>query len=277
MTLEELQFLLKQYHLTPNKVRGQNFLVSDEVLDDIIKAAEVGSDDLILEVGPGLGALTNRLFDQAGQVVAFEIDENFQRPLNKLLEVAGNLELIWQNILSLSDDQWAGVLAKYQVDKYKIVANIPYYLTAKFIQKFILAKNKPRSMTLMIQKEVGERIAVKNDKHSLLSLSVALYADSNLVRIVTKDNFYPQPKVDSAVIHIFGIHDWGYEVDEKFVWQLIRRGFSSKRKKLFNNLLTDQKFSKEQLSKVFAKVNLEENIRAEKLLPRDWLELAKNL
>ncbi|MBT6690949.1 ribosomal RNA small subunit methyltransferase A [Candidatus Parcubacteria bacterium] len=277
MTLEELQFILKKHHLTPNKVRGQNFLVSDEVLGDIIKASEIISEDLILEVGPGLGALTQSLLEKAKQVVAFEIDKNFQKPLNKLINTFNNVELIWQNILSLSDQQWLEILTKYKAKDYKIVANIPYYLTAKFIQKFILADKKPLSMTLMVQKEVAERIAAEKGKHSRLSLSVALYADSKLARIVRKDNFYPQPKVDSAVIHIFNIHTWDYDVDEKFVWQLIRRGFASKRKKLFNNLLTDQNLDKEKLLFAFDKVRLDANVRAENLSPINWLELARNL
>jgi len=277
MNQQELQFLLNKYHLTPNKVRGQNFLISDDVLEDTIKAADVNGTDLVLEVGPGMGALSQKLLARAGQVVAFEVDKNFQKPLNKLMAATNNLELVWQDILSLTDRQWEDILQRYQAKNYKIVANIPYYLTAKFIQKFILAEKKPQSMTLMIQKEVAERIAAKNNKHSLLSLSVALYANSELVRLVNKENFYPQPKVDSAVIHIFGVHKWDYDVDEKYVWQLIRRGFASKRKKLSNNLLTDQNLDRKKLSATFVKMGLDDNIRAENLSPTDWLKLCKNL
>ncbi|MCD4761216.1 16S rRNA (adenine(1518)-N(6)/adenine(1519)-N(6))-dimethyltransferase RsmA, partial [bacterium] len=260
MDLEELNFLLKKYSLAPNKLRGQNFLISDEVLGDIIKVSQVSKKDLILEVGPGPGALTASLMKQAGQVVSFEIDDNFRELLNKLEKVNSNLKVVWHDILSLTDAQWQNLLKQYKFKEYKIVANIPYYLTAKFIRKFILAQVKPSSMTLMVQKEVAQRIG--DSKESMLSLSVKLYAKSKLSKVVTKDNFYPQPKVDSAILHIYDIHDWQYPADEKRVWQLIHRGFAQKRKKLFNNLLSDQKISKEKLEQIFKELKLDTNIRA---------------
>ena len=114
MNLQELQFLLKKYHLTPNKVRGHNFLISDEVLDDIITGSKIKKEELILEVGPGLGALTQRLLDDTRQVVALEVDKNLEELLNTLAKVNKNLEIVWQDILSLTDDQWQGFLDKYK-------------------------------------------------------------------------------------------------------------------------------------------------------------------
>ncbi|MBT4210192.1 MAG: ribosomal RNA small subunit methyltransferase A [Candidatus Komeilibacteria bacterium] len=276
MNLQELQFLLKKYHLTPNKVRGQNFLISDEVLDDIITGSKIKKEELILEVGPGLGALTQRLLDDTRQVVALEVDKNLEELLNTLAKVNKNLEIVWQDILSLTDDQWQGFLDKYKTKDYKIVANIPYYLTGKFIQKFVLANKKPLSMTIMVQKEVAQRV-VDNKKQSLLSLAVAFYAKSKLIRIVNKDNFYPQPKVDSAILYIYDIKAWNYNVDEKRTWQIIKRGFAFKRKKLFNNLLSDPNIDKEKLQIVFDKIGLDSNIRAEKLNTNDWLDIVKYL
>ncbi|PLX25596.1 hypothetical protein C0580_02125 [Candidatus Parcubacteria bacterium] len=145
------------------------------------------------------------------------------------------------------------------------------------MQKFILAQKKPENMVLMIQKEVAERIVAKDNKNSLLSLSVAFYAKSKIETIVTKDNFYPVPKVDSAVINIFDIQKWPYKQEEKKTWQLIKRGFASKRKKLLNNLSTDPNLSKENIMDVFSKFGLDENIRAENLSPKDWLNLSQNL
>ena len=270
MNLEELQFLLKKYKLSPNKIRGQNFLVSDQVLDNIITASDIKKTDLVIEVGPGLGALTQRLLDKAKQVTAFEIDKNFQKVLNKLKNINKNLKIIWQDILSVTDEQ----LPK---QKYKVVANIPYYLTGKFMQKFLTVKNLPQTMILMIQQEVADRILVKDGKASLLSLSVDFYAQAEIVAKVGKNNFYPIPKVDSAIIKIFDIHKWGYKVDEKKVWQLIKRGFSSKRKKLLNNLLTDPNIDKNKLNTVFEKLQLDKNIRAEKLTTHNWIDLVKSL
>jgi 16S rRNA (adenine1518-N6/adenine1519-N6)-dimethyltransferase len=277
MDLSQLKFLLKKYKLTPNKVRGQNFLVSDEVLDQILDAAQVSQQDFILEIGPGLGALTQRLVDQASQVVAFEIDKKFQMPLNKLAKVSKNLTIEWQDILSLTDQQWQKILFAHQIKNYKIVSNIPYYLTGKLVEKFISAKHKPVSMTLLVQKEVAERVTLKKNKHSLLSLAVSFYAQSKLAFIVTKDKFYPSPKVDSAILHISDIKAWPYKVDEQQVWQLVHRGMASKRKKLINNLSTDQSLDKKQLSKIFDDINLDQNIRAEDLAVQDWIALADNL
>mgnify|MGYP003965105499 FL=1 len=219
MDLAQLKFLLNQYKLTPNKVRGQNFLVSDQVLNKIIDTAKLEEDELVLEVGPGLGALTQELVKKVDQVVSFEVDKNFAKLLRKLENINKNLQIEWQDILSLTDQQWQNTLFKYQTEEYKVVANIPYYLTSKLINKFVSAKRKPQSMTLLIQNEVAERIVTKNNKHSLLSLAVAFYARAQLIDFVAKDNFYPIPKVNSAILYIDQIKDWPYQVDESRPWQ----------------------------------------------------------
>jgi len=254
-----------------------DFLISNDVLDDIIQASEVNKNDLVLEVGPGLASLTQKLINNVDKIIAFEIEENFKPLLNKLEKTNSNLEIIWQNILSLTEDQWNIKLKENDKEEYKIVANIPYYLTAKFIQKFLLASKQPKSMTLMIQKEVAERITKANDKHTLLSLSVLLYAKAKIIQEVKNANFYPIPKVDSAIIHIYNIHSWDYNIDEKKTWQLIRRGFAHKRKKLINNLLSDSSLNKEKLVKIFNNLGLDLNIRAEKLSIDDWVFLSKQL
>lgn len=275
MDKQELTFLLKKYNLTPNKLRGQNFLISDDVLKQIIEAANINKKDLVLEVGPGLCALTNELIKVAKQVVAFEVDKNFEEVIEKLQKVTNNLEVIWQDILSLQEETWQEILNRHQASDYKIVANIPYYLTGKFVQKFILAKNKPVEMILMVQKEVAQRMT--DDKQSLLSLSIALYAQVDIVAIVDKQNFYPAPKVDSAIIKIYNIKPWSWQANEEKVWQLIHRGFAYKRKKLFNNLLSDQNLDKQKLTDVFTKLNIDLNIRAERLSTQEWIHLAEML
>lgn len=169
----------------------------------------------MLEVGSGLGALTQELVKVAGQVIGLEIDKNFEPILGKLEKLNSNLKIYWQDILSLTDEQWQKVLLGNKNSDYKVIANIPYYLTGKLIPCLLAAKFLPTSMTLMLQKEVAERIIQKNNKHSLLSLSVALVAEARLVSIVTKDNFYPAPKIDSAIIHIDNIKSWPHQVSEK--------------------------------------------------------------
>jgi 16S rRNA (adenine1518-N6/adenine1519-N6)-dimethyltransferase len=277
MNLEELKFLLTKYHLTPNKVRGQNFLISDEVLDDILSAADLKSSDLVLEVGPGLGALTARLLAKVSKVVAFEVDKNLANLLNSLVKANKNLALHWQDILSLKERQWQDILVEQKVGKYKIVANIPYYLTGKFINQFLSFELPPQSMVLMVQREVAERVEAKDHKNSLLSLAVAFYGRAQIVRLVTKNNFFPAPKVDSAILKIDQIKPWQYKEEEKLVWQLIKRGMAHKRKKLFNNLLSDPKIDKASLTKIFLALKIDQNARAEDLTKDLWLKLASKI
>ncbi len=132
-------------------------------------------------------------------------------------------------------------------------------------------------MTIMIQKEVADRVVSTDKKNSLLSLAVDFYADSKIIDYVSKENFYPIPKVDSAILYIYNIKKWSYDIDEKKVWQLIKRGYAKKRKKLFNNLLSDEDIDKNHLAEIFEKINLDQNIRAEKLTKDQWLSIAKGL
>lgn len=274
MTQEEIKYLLHRYNLTPNKLRGQNFLLDEDILEGIAASAHITRDDLILEIGPGLGALTQKLAKRAGQIVAFELDHNFQEPLNKIININQNIEVIWQDILSLQVRQWQDILAKYNKKTYKVVANIPYYLTGKLIQKFMLFQPTPQSLTLLVQKEVAERIVAQDKKMSLLSLAVQLYGQAKILQVVEKENFYPAPKVDSALVQIFDTKKWSHQSNEKKTWQLIKRGFSQKRKKLINNLLSDQNIDKKQLLAAFQELNLSDNIRAENLQPWDWVKLS---
>lgn len=270
MNITELKFLLKKYQLTPNKIRGQNFLISDDVLEDIIRASDLKKSDQVLEVGAGLGALTSRLAQSAGRVVALEIDQNFRPALDNLQKINSNLDIIWQDILSVKDSDLKNW---FKDKKYKIIANIPYYLTGKFLQKFLTGAHQPESMTLMVQAEVADRILAQDKKQSLLSLAVAFYGQAGLLRRVESLDFYPAPKVNSAVVQIKNIKAWSYRQPEKKTWSLIHAGFSHKRKKLINNLGTALKIDKNKLVEVLVKCNLEPNIRAERLTKDDWLKL----
>lgn len=277
MQFEELQALLKKYQLTPNKLRGQNFLVSDEVLEKTITTAKLTKEDLVLEVGPGLGALTRELVKVAGQVISFEVDHNLKPLLNKLEEGNNNLQIYWQDILSLTDIQWQKIVLANPNHQYKVVANIPYYLTGKIIPQFINAKLQPVSITLLVQKEVAERIVQKNNKHSLLSLAVAFYAQAKIITLVPAQDFYPQPKVDSALIQIDNIKPWSAKVEEKRVWQLVHHGFANKRKKLANNLASDPTLDKNKIQEIFSNLKLDKNIRAEDMSVANWLDLTSKI
>ncbi len=273
MTKVELNFLLQKYHLSPNKLRGQHFLLDEDVLKNICRQAAVKKTDLVLEVGPGLGALTKYLIEQAGQVVAWEIEQKFRAPLEKLAAVAGNLDIYWQDILALKAVDWQKILAQKKFNQYKVVANIPYYLTGRLINKLILLDPPPVSITLLIQKEVAQRICDQK-KNSLLSLAVAFYGQARLVALVPRSSFYPPPEVDSAILQISALHHWSDDVDEKKTWQLIRRGFAGKRKKLVNNLANDPILTKEKILNCLDQLELDRNIRAENLTVKNWLALA---
>jgi len=275
MIKEELKNLLEKYNLSPNKIRGQNFLISETVLNTIIRTATINKEELILEVGPGLGSLTRKLVKDSKKVIALEVDHNFQKVLNKLEKEYSNLEIIWQDILSLTNKQLRKTLSAAQLKNYKVVANIPYYLTSKLINKFLTFKKQPLSMTLMVQKEVAQRLVA--EEQSLLSLSLSFYAQVEIITIVSKEKFFPSPQVDSALIHINNIHPWLYAEEEDELWKLIHKGFAHKRKKLINNLRRDSIFKKEQLIKIFKDLNLDKNIRAQDLSKENWLALFKKI
>lgn len=276
MTKEELFFLFKKYRISPAKFRGQNFLLDETTLQNICQTAALHKGDLVLEVGPGLGALTKYLAQQAGQVVAWELDQSFRPALEKLRQLNGNIDIYWQDILSLSSEQWQKIMSSKNKNDYKVVANIPYYISAKLINKFVQLRPTPTSITLLLQKEVAQRVTDK-EKSSLLSLSLAFYGEGRIIDYVSKEKFYPRPQVDSAILHIYQLRPWSYPLEERRLWQLVRRGFASKRKKLVNNLATDQNISKALAQEALLKMNLDTNIRAEDLSPGDWLNLGKYL
>ena len=174
---------------------GQHFLKNKKILEEMARAAELSKKDIVLEVGPGLGSLTEILAARAKKVIAVEKDFDLATQLSKRKTLPKNVKIIHGDILKISNSQ----LPK---SNFKIVANIPYYITSYFLRKFLEAKNKPDLMVLMIQKEVAERILAKNGKESLLSLSVKAYAKPEIIRYVSRNNFSPPPKVDSAIIKI---------------------------------------------------------------------------
>jgi 16S rRNA (adenine1518-N6/adenine1519-N6)-dimethyltransferase len=161
--------------------------------------------------------------------------------------------------------------------RYKIVANLPYSITSAFLRKFLTAENQPRSMTLLVQKEVAERICANAGKMSLLAVSVQLYGRPQIVKIVGKESFWPKPKVDSAILLIDGIHHFPFtDVSEKIFWQVIRSGFSAKRKQLHNNLKNCLHLTLAQVEQIFQQTGINQQVRAQELTLKGWLKLAKN-
>lgn len=265
--------LLKKYGIKPSKRLGQNFLIDDSVLKKIIEAAELFSDDTILEIGPGLGILTIELAKRVGKVIAIEKDKELMRILNNELRIMNikNVEIIQGDILKIPDYQ-------LPVISYKIVANLPYYITSPVIRKFLEAEQEPKLMVLMVQKEVAQRICATPPHMNLLAVAVQFYAEPKIISYVNKNSFYPQPKVDSAIIKI--IPREFPEIDTEKFFKIVKAGFSTKRKFLINNLSRELKIENcppaEQAGKlkiVFDQMGLGQKLRAENLSIDEWLKI----
>lgn len=242
------------------KSLGQNFLNSQKIAGEIVAAGEVGPDDIVLEVGPGKGILTEELLKKAKKVIAVEKDEQLVKFLQTKFSDSikmSRLEIICGDIL-----QFQGLPLEY-----KIIANIPYYITSFFLRKFLSTVRQPNLIVLMVQKEVAERM-MGGEKESLLSISVKAYGKPEIIRTVSRDNFTPAPKVDSAVIKISGISkEFFKDINEEEFFKLLKQGFAHKRKLLINNLA----FKKEN----FTACSIEEKARAEDVSLGQWKCLAK--
>jgi 16S rRNA (adenine1518-N6/adenine1519-N6)-dimethyltransferase len=255
------------------KSLGQHFLNSQEALLRIIEAAVFLEGEFVLEIGPGQGVLTEKLLEISSKVVAVETDSrmvNFlQHKFGKEIR-NGKLVLIEKNILELDPLE-----LKNYGNSYKIVANIPYYITGEILRQFLSADFKPKGAVLLIQKEVAERIVVKDSKQSILSVSVAVFGKASSAGVVKAEDFIPAPKVDSEILVIEEINnDFFREVDEKKFFETVRRGFSHKRKVLLNNFEKEDRIKIEDYLK---SKNLSLKIRAEKLTITDWREVANLL
>lgn len=241
------------------KSLGQNWLKNEQIVREIAAAAKIMKKEKVLEVGPGQGVLTRALLDAGANVVAVEKDDRLIDGLKQKFSLelmSDKLEIIHHDILDFDP-----ILIN---QKYKVVANLPYYITGEFIKKFLTTPNQPELMVLMLQKEVAERVA-KSSKGSVLAMSVKVYGEPKYLRTVSKGNFEPAPKVDSAVLVIENISKnlfTKYKVSEKDFFTTLKNGFGSKRKKLKNNL----KLAGELLVKYGDK-------RAEDLQLEDWLTI----
>jgi 16S rRNA (adenine1518-N6/adenine1519-N6)-dimethyltransferase len=262
--------ILKKYNIKPNKFMGQNFLIDENVLNKIVETADIKSDDIILEVGPGLGILTTELAERAKRIIAVEKDKELCEILKNILTAQNiiNVEIVHGDILQLQQIQ--------KLQRYKIVANIPYYLTSPLIRKFLEANNKPDEIILMIQKEVAQRICAKPPKMSLLSVAVQFYAKPEIIALVSKNCFYPAPKIDSAIIKIIPQANTNYDksdrkIDTEKFFRLVKTGFSAKRKMLFNNLKSE--FQSSNVKSILKNIGLNPNCRAENLSIDDWIKL----
>jgi len=259
--------------LQPKKSLGQNFLRDENVLQKIIQAANLTSADLVLEIGPGEGILTEALSQKAGQVVAVEIDKNLAENLQKKFSDKKNITIINADILKINLSELFSTY-KPKASSYKLVANIPYYITSLIIRFFLENSFPPQEMILMVQKEVAKRIVSKPGQMSLLSVSVQYYAKPELLFYVDKKSFYPVPEVDSAIIKITSIKKNPKEEEIKNFFRIVRSGFSAKRKTLVNNLSNGLHLEKDAMEEKIKIAGLKSTARAQELSIEDWKKLA---
>ena len=282
MTINEIKYLLKQYGIRPSKAKGQNFLINQNIIKKTIEAADLKQNDYILEIGPGFGILTEELVKQSKKVLTIELDKGLVFFIKRKFKNIKNLEVLAADILKIKNED---LVKKFESSKvYKVVANLPYNITKPILRKFLTYKPKPKEMVVLVQKEVAQKIVAKPGEMSLLSLSVQLYGQPEIIGYVSKSNFYPQPKVDSAILkiklwpqffapQIKKILSPKLKFEEKKFWQLLKIGYSSPRKQLQNNLAAGLKLDKNIVKKALKLANLNEKIRAQDLSLANWLYL----
>ena len=270
---EETQMLLNQYGLRANKKLGQNFLINEQIIDEIIEKSQITQEDTVLEIGPGLGSLTKELLSNAKRVIAVELDENMVKILGNRFNNE-NLEIINEDILKINLNE---ITKKY--GKIKVVANLPYYITTPIVMKLLEEEYQIESITVMVQKEVGERLcAVPGSRDfGAVTLGVNYYSSAKIIIDVPKDNFLPVPEVDSCVIKLDILEAPPVELkDKKRFFRLIKAAFSQRRKTI-NNSLASGEFSKEEILNTLEKLKLDPKLRAENLSIQDFANITNEL
>ena len=251
----------------PKKSLGQHWLKDPEILADIAEAAELTGDDVVLEIGPGLGTLTSRLLARANSVTAVEFDADLARKLPGQFP-GKKLTVVNQDILQFDLNQ----LPK----NYKVVANVPYYITSKIVEKLMTAENKPSIAVLLVQKEVAERIAAEAGNMSILSVSVQIFAEAELDIEVPRQFFTPPPKVDSQVVVLRTRDDpLITPEDQRDFFRIVKAGFSAKRKKLRSSLSGGLGIDKSVAEELLKNAGISPDARAEDLAIEDWKKLLK--
>ena len=271
---EETIAILNKYGLRANKKLGQNFLINESIIYDIVKKANVTKEDVVIEIGPGLGSLTKELINNAKKVIAIELDPNMIDILKSRFGIFDNFEVIYGDVLKLDLEE---MIKGY--DSVKVVANLPYYITTPIIMKLLEDKLKIKSITVMVQKEVGERICAthKDKEYGAITVSVQYYSEPQIIIDVPKENFLPAPEVDSCVIRLDMREKPLVSLkDEKLFFRLVKGAFTQRRKTI-NNSLTCSGKSKEEIIAALNKLGIDSKLRAENLSIQQYADIANTL
>lgn len=271
LNLNQIKSLCTRYGFYPHKSLGQNFLIDQNIVKKIIQAANLTSADVVLEIGPGLGALTGELIKRAKKVIAVELDKKISAYLKAEFFERNKIEIIEGDILKVNREKIG-----FKNFGYKLVANLPYNITSYVLRNFLDYPPKPKEMILMVQEEVAQRIVAKPGQMSILAAAVQFYAESEILFKISKNSFWPRPQVDSAVIKI-KLKERLPDIDTKRFFRLVRVGFSAKRKQLHNNLAAGLGLKNEEIKAIFRDLGWNEKVRAQDLNIEDWLNLVNKL
>ena len=275
---EETKYILKKYGIIANKSLGQNFLINDHVVEKIVEGAEISKEDLVIEIGPGLGTLTKELLEKAGKVIAIELDKRMIEILTDRFGLYNNFELINEDVLKVDLDKIIRENLKDSIKKAKIVANLPYYITTPIIMKLLEEKLPIESITVMIQKEVADRLIDRpGGKNSgAITYAVYYYAQAQEILKVEPNSFIPEPAVDSKVIKLDIREDKPVNIeDENLMFDIIKYAFMQRRKTLVNALERSGLFkSKSDIIKILKELGINDKIRGEALALEDFANIA---
>ena len=278
--LEETKFLMKKYGIKANKSLGQNFLIDDEIIEGIVKSAGISKSDMVIEIGPGLGTLTSRLLEEAGKVIAIELDERMITILQDRFSFYDNFKLLHEDVLKV-DLKHLIEENKENLEHVKIVANLPYYITTPILMKLLEDRLQIESITVMVQKEVADRItATPGSKNTgAITYSVYYYAKPQEEYFVSKDCFIPSPEVNSEVIKLEIRKEPVVELkDEALFFKVIKASFMQRRKTLLNGLVNGAIVqNKEKGKALLEKLNLDENVRGENLTIEQFAKIVEEL
>lgn len=276
VVLSDIKQILKDHNFRFNKQFGQNFITDTNLLQAMVKDSGATGDDVVVEIGAGAGTLTRELAKVAGKVYAFEIDRNLVPILGQTLKgLEDKVEVIFRDVQKVTDKELDEILGG---KPYKVVANLPYYITTPIIMRFLERECRPQSITVMIQKEVGERLTSTADSgdYGVLTLAIALEGKAKVMRDVPRYMFTPQPNVDSCIVRI-DLDDTYSNVDKAKVKKVIRAAFAMRRKTLVNNLMSGLGVSRENACKALNDMGLDERIRGEVLDIEQFIKLSEIL
>ncbi len=270
--MENLKAILFKHNLTLKKAFGQNFLTDLSLLDQIVDKAEVGENDVVLEIGCGAGALTKSLSKKVKKVIGYEIDTRLKPVLKDVLEENKNVEIVFNDIMKVSVED----VEKKLGQDYVLVANLPYYITTPIIMRFLENAKNLKRMVIMVQEEVAYRLASKESSsdYGAITVGINLRGKAEVVLKVGREKFTPPPNVDSAVVRIDIEKGKFNGADFERVRQVVKCAFSNRRKMLVNNLMNAYKFSRADAEKILISANLPLTIRGENLRAEDYVNLS---